>query len=322
MKKIFQIFIIVALFIAAYYFRFELHEKFEPYINQIKSTLGLATPINPCLEPIPYTLGGFDTKFGISQKYFLSALLDAEAMWEKPFGKNMFDYVASDTSDRTMKVNLVYDYRQQATSKLASLGLEVENTKSSYESLKTKLDSLKSEYDLELAAFNKKVADFNQRNQQYENDVNYWNSKGGAPQNEYNKLQNRQAELQTESRQIQKTQNNLNNKVDEINALVVVVNRLIGTLNLSVDKYNTTNESRGESFEEGVYTSDGITSEIDIYEFSNREKLVRVLSHELGHSLGLDHVEDKNAIMYKLNQGNNLSLSQADIDALKTKCGI
>ncbi len=310
----------MGLFAIAFHFRFELHQKFEPYIHSIKDKLGLLG-INPCIEPLPYTLGNFDTKFGISETYFLSALSEAEAIWEKPYGKNLFDYAASDSSSDTLKINLVYDYRQQATTKLKSLGIAVDNTKASYEALKLKLDNLKREYDQEKQAFNTRVSAFNQKQETYEKDVDYWNARGGAPKDEFDKLQVRQAALKTESKQIQNSQNKLNNKVDEINALVVAVNRLIGSLNLSVDTYNTTSGSRGESFEEGVYTSDGSTSEIDIYEFSDRDKLVRVLAHELGHALGLDHVEDAKAIMYKLNQGNSLLLTDADLAALKSKCG-
>ena len=102
----------------------------------------------------------------------------------------------------------------------------------------------------------------------------------------------------------------------------MAINRLAATLNLSVENYNNINTARGESFEEGVYHSEGVKREIDIYEFSNREKLVRVLAHELGHALGLPHVQDPKAIMYELNQGTSEKLSSADIVALDAKCNI
>ncbi len=324
MKKLLQIILIVALFAIAFHFRFQLHDKFKIYIDGIKQSLNIGRSINPCLEPLPYALGTFDTKFGISKEYFLSALSEAEAIWEKPLGKNFFDYadIALAENGMVTKVNLIYDYRQQATSTLKSLGIEVDNTKASYESLKSKLDILKAEYDREISALNIRVAAFNAKQAAYEKEVNYWNAKGGAPEKEFNKLESTRRALDVEVKKIQSTQNNLDKKVEEINALVVVVNRLIGTLNLSVEKYNTTNESRGESFEEGVYTTDGVVSQIDIYEFSNREKLVRVLAHEFGHALGLDHLSDKEAIMYEFNQGDALKLSEADIKAIKDKCGI
>ena len=206
----------------------------------------------PCKNPIDYTLGTFDAKCGISEKYFLSALADAEAIWEKPFGRELFVYKDGAKDGNILKVNLVYDYRQDATEKLEDIGISVENNKASYENLKSKLTALKAEYEKAKSSFNARVKTFNERQDAYEADVKYWNDRGGASKAEYEKLERERSALKAESEKLKAEQNRINEMVEEINAMVVVLNRLIATLNLSVEKYNTTNETRGEAFEEGV----------------------------------------------------------------------
>ncbi len=324
MTRFLKIFLILTIVgVVSYQYWPQISDKFsQVQENYIAPLLVHA----PCSRPISYVLGTFDNRFNISKKYFLNALADAEAIWEKSrgdyVGKNLFTYAPEDSSLGVLKINLVYDYRQEATAKLASLGIVVENNRTSYDSLRAKFLALKKNYDEAKSNFDSRVEIFNKKNQAYEVEVESWNSKGGAPKDEYDKLEVRRVELNAEAEELKAMQIKINAMAEEINALVVALNRLVDSLNLSVDKYNTTSGARGESFEEGVYMTNGLTKEIDIYEFSNRAKLVRVLAHEFGHALGLDHVKSPKAIMYEKNQSSNSLLTKNDLAELKKKCEI
>lgn len=272
----------------------------------------------PCDKPITYTLGRFDNQFGLSKQSFLSAVKDAEAIWERSINRELF----TNTPNGDLQINLIYDYRQQATNKLKSLGIVVEENQASYNELKARYDTLNKTYLQTKADYNTRVASFNQKQDAYNQTIQYWNKQGGAPKTEYELLQAEGAALQAELADIKKLESSMNEYVDEINSLVVVLNRLAAALNLNVGKYNTITVSRGEEFTEGDYQNNNGEQKIDIYEFSNRDKLVRVLAHELGHALGLPHIDDPKAIMYKLNISNNEKLTKSDLDQLKMRCGI
>lgn len=309
MKTFFNIIFSLALVgIAAYFFRTPLEDlwkRFEYFYL-------------PCRSPISYSIGDFDERFRMTKAEFLQVIDEAEKIWEAPIDRDLFAL----TENGDVKINLIYDERQEATDKLKTLGITVQDSRASYDALQLKFKALEAEYQRSKANFNSRFAAFEARKASYEAEVDQSNDRGGAPRDVYTRLQDEKEALNREIAALKQLQSNLNAQVDSINAMVEVLNRLAKSLNIEVEKYNEVGRENSEEFDEGTYKSGPEGQEIDIYQFDDRKKLLRVLAHELGHALGLDHVEASGAIMYRLNNGDTDTVTDADLEALKNRCDI
>ena len=275
--------------------------------------------LSPCSSPITYSITNFSDKFNISGNDFKTSLKKAEKIWEDAVGKDLF----SETENNgNVSVNLIYDDRQSSTDKLKKLGFVIENDKAGFETLKQKYNAMKTAFEQNKKSLEKRIAELKVEQASYEKTVSYWNDRGGAPKDEYNRLQKQGDTIKNEIAKINKDQISLNDSADTLNSLGTVINQQITNLNLNVEKFNSTREETGGEFDEGEYVENSGERSINIYQFDNKEKLVRVLAHELGHALGLDHNDNPKSVMYKLNQGSGLTLSAEDTASLKEVCGV
>jgi peptide methionine sulfoxide reductase MsrA len=269
----------------------------------------------PCDSPIEYSLGTFDSKFGISKTDFLAIVSDAEKIWEQALGMDLFTY----SSEGSLPINLVYDERQALADRNKGLESKISVTKESADSVKDTFEALKVRYEAEQVEYKKMIESFTTIQDAYNTKVKYFNSQGGARKNEYDALQNERAEIERLKALVEKKRQEVNDLGTQVNALVQKYNSLVKTVNSNI---SVINQSADKEFEQGEYIMKNGKEEIDIYEFTSRAQLKRVILHELGHALGIDHNDNPDSIMYYLNEGEGLSLSAEDIRDLKMACKV
>ena len=146
---------------------------------------------HPCQEPLTYRIGTIDERFGLSRQEFAEAAGKAASIWGKPFSRDLF----REDPKGIIEVNLVYDYRQEASDKLKKLNYKIENTKSSYDELKFHFENLKSEYEQKNAALASEFNAYNARVNAFNAGIQSGRQRSGVSEHSYTRLMAEKDEL-------------------------------------------------------------------------------------------------------------------------------
>lgn len=243
-----------------------------------------------CDQPIHYRIDTIDPRFNLSKDSFSSDVADAVQSWNSTEGKDLFVY----DPKGDLSINLIYDQRQYLTTKIS----QMENT------VQSEKQSLKPQ----VSEFQKLSADLSQKIAALNSEVEMWNSKGGAPEQEFDKIIQRQQELKTEEERLNVMAKSLNMSASEYNSQVDLLNK-------NIKNFNNALEERPE---EGIFK--GPENRIEIYFSNNKAELIHTIAHELGHAIGISgHVSNSKAIMYA-KTSQTLTLTEEDIAGLKDVC--
>ncbi len=236
----------------------------------------------PCAQPISYAIGAVDKRFGITRNAIIAEAKNAANIWNKAAEKTVLVY--DPTAD--LKINLIYDEREAN----ARLGRKILHQQEEEEAARVTLEALQAEYTAMQTAYNQEVSAVNAR--------------GGATRKEA-------ATLSAE-------RESLNALADSLNRQVALFNASVAAFNATVEEYNRTT---GRTFEAGQYSRDATGERINIFQFTGSVQLRRVLAHEFGHAIGLDHNENPKSIMFSKNESGNLVPTASDLAALRAVCG-
>lgn len=277
----------------------------------------LYSRVAPCNQPITYRIGTVDPLFVLSQDKLAEAVSAAVGVWNIEGGKKLFQL---DQENGTVTISLVYDDRQKTTQTLGTMAQDVAADRSSFEPLQLQYDALHANYAVKKSDFDRASAAYRDAEKAFNVQAELQKVRGAGRDSAALELEAERTQLNYDMASIQDQQAALNKDAEKLNTIAKELNRLIAAYNIHVGQYNVIGSTLSGEFEEGVYLSKPGSEEVLIYQYEDMPHLKRVLAHELGHALGLDHVNDQDAIMYKVNQGPDLHLTVADYDELTKAC--
>lgn len=267
--------------------------------------------------PLRWHIGEIDPRFGISDTEVRAAVEKAANLWEQAAGRQLFQYEEA----FGFPVSLVFDERQELLTAAAADERNLATMKRSVAELKRNSEAAARTFRAQSKELDNAIDRYNTRLEDYNRRVAQINSEGGATETMSDLLEAEKVSLAEERGRLriaeedrEQQRQRLNEVVDRYNTEVTAYNQAVGQYNRRV--VGRTAEQIGECTRVGERVQ-----EVKIFAFESKDHLARVLAHELGHALGLGHVDGDGALMSAVEGGakatHTLKLTSRDEVELK-----
>ena len=267
-----------------------------------------------CEYPLHYRIGQVDDRFGLSPLAYREAVEEAGRLWEKALGRPLFVY--DSTAD--FAINLIYDKRQQATVDSQELTRKMKQAEHSNLQVRDRFDYWQDIYDAKSQAYEEAVNNFQAQIKAYNAKVDEWNDKGGVPEDQADAFNAERDALDQMRADIDAKRDELGEIGKTLSSLEGQSATLVAAYNTNVHTYNALYGVK-TPFNKGIYDGESIS----VFQYRDANDLRLVLAHEMGHALGIDHVEPAKAIMHAMMGAQNLddlTPTAADIKAMQAVC--
>lgn len=272
----------------------------------------------PCTAPLTFRVGNVDERFSITRGELIGLMQDVAEVWSEAADTTVIAY----DENGEISVNLVYAEVQQLSDREKQHRDRLEHEKVSIAVLENKYERMNRQYEADVARYEE-----DSRNLQQQIDrMNEWvvqkNNEGGFNEQDFNQYENRKQEIDRIKQELAYREIMLEQKADELNEKVDFLNDRIEQKNKLVDEYNRM-FTGVRKFTQGAYEWTADSRSINIFHFIDKDELRLVIAHEMGHALGIDHVQNPRSVMFEL-MGNQprpgIELTEEDIQALRAVC--
>ncbi len=275
--------------------------------------------LTPCQNPLTYRLGEIDTRFGITEDEVMQAMSSASILWAGALGRPLavFD------EEGDVVINLVYDDRQETVDGELRFRGRIQTEQNFTDQLQKEYDRKKSEFDQQSESYVKLARETRAKL----NELNSWvqekNESGGMLKNEFQDFEQRKAEAERMQAKVLSGRESLDRQANDINRLLDRLNRRIEDKNKLINQYNE--EFAGESrFAKATFQRVGDGGVIIVNQFMSKKELPLLMAHELGHALGLDHVNNPRSVMHGRMGAQQIDpmvqLTGEDRQAIRDRC--
>lgn len=266
---------------------------------------------HPIDTRLRYRIAEVDPRFKLSVEQVEAISQQATQIWKDGTGK---DYFIHDPNAK-LAIHLIYDERQQESEQRREHITQLEANQQVWKDKKQQLDQIEQEIMRSKQFLDLKQQQLNQQIQQYNQEqLSAQHNQSSSGNSTY--FQQKQQELQSNIELVQQEVNQYNQRIIQLNQKIDELNSLDQQLDASVKQYKQ--RFQPHLFHKGLFNG----KQILIYEFESDNDLRLTLAHELGHTLGLQHANSPQALMYPIMKDQEMDhfrLTQADRDLLLTR---
>jgi chaperonin cofactor prefoldin len=282
-------------------------------------------------------IGNIDSFYSdkISDNELYQMILEIKDEFDNKIGVTVFDY----DEDVGKPIDIIYVPKSRQKREYEKALNSLESQKMKIDDLKDKLLQNKEIIEEDVKILEQQNQDINNRISKLNSYITKLNSRKDLSKNEYNEAKEY---IDTEQRRINTQTRRFNQDNRQYKSKLIKYKQSISFYNNAINKYNrfqrkleimarSIKEIKGvakgytqttvKKFHENgkTYTQKETLSymeKIEIYGFEDLKELKAILAHELGHLVGLGHINKEGALMNPIlqqNQVKNFSLTKYDV---------